>query len=381
MRFLGIMIVALLLMPTLAFGQSPPSLYWQAYDNIVDIQPDGSLHVQEQQRIVVERGPLNYMIRTFEIGADGRVTNVQVMEDGQLYQRGENSPGTYAADDDGVEANIRVNFRDPHARYHAIVIEYTLNNVLLAQDDRAVFDWQFFWGTADAPEIRHGSVELRFPTAIDPANLELNADGAPLRQTVSSNSVRWELTEPIQGQQVQIQSAFPREVLAPDAPLRTPAGVPSPGGALIVGIGGVMFCLFVLFFLLIVFVIIRASARARSARGYPPTPPIYSPGPFGMPPMSRRRRRHWWNFPPIITTPPPGPRDQHGPFDDGPDSGGGGSSWGGSGGGGSSWGGSRGGGSSWGSSGGGGSSWGGSGGGRSGGGRSGGGGSGGGSFG
>jgi hypothetical protein len=379
MRYILIMITALLLVPATVRGQSGPSLYWQRYDNIVQVQSNGSVVVQEQQQIVVERGPLNRMTRTLETGEYGRITSMRVVEDGQPYERGDGRPGTYAAGDDGREATIRVNFRDPNAPRHDIVIEYTVNSTLAERNNQALWDWNFFW-EGDAPPIQNGSVKLQFPGPVDAAELDLRTAGVPVRQSIGNNSVRWELTEPIQGQQMQLQAAFPRELLGPNVQWRGSAGalpppvqvgpdtIEVPGGGAAAVIGAAMLCFFALFFLLIVFVIVRASARSRRTRGYPPTPPVFNPGPFdpfGGPPTSRRRRRGFgWGgvFPPIFMPPQPRTRDRRGPLDDQSGSGGGGSPWGGSGGGGSPWGGSGGGGGSWGSSGGGGSSWGGGGG-------------------
>lgn len=401
-------LLALLALPATALAQSSPQVHWERYDNIVDIRADGSVQVQEQQELVVDRGPARGMTRTFETGNAGAVTNIQVFEDGQLLnRRGDTSirdAGTYAGGDDGNQATIRVNFRDPSAERHTITIQYVINRTLVAGSDRATFDWNFFWGDTNAPEIRSGSVRIRFPGPVGTTQLDAEASGVPVRQSSTSDSVYWELTQGIQGRDLGVSASFPRTLLAQTAQFRSsgttrpvvpnnpsnPATNPVPGAAVGLGIGGIVFCLFILFFLFIAFMIIRASARAMR-RGGSSGPTYDQGGPFGSPygPYGPRRRRRYggWGggfFPPIIITPPHQPH--HGPYDNNPSPldntpfdggmGGGSSSWGDSGGGSSSWGDSGGGSSSWGDMGGGGGGWGG--GGDSGGG--GGGGSGGGSF-
>ncbi len=399
MRYRWCVLLILLVFPITALAQTSPQLHWEQYDNTVEIQVDGSVQVQEQQVLVVDRGPARGMTRTFATGNAGRVSNIRAYEDGQLLQRRDGrDAGTYSGTDDGDQATIRVNFRDPNADRHTITIQYTIKQTLIAANDQAILSWRFFVQGSGMPEIRSGSVVLRFPDTVNTSRLNLKTSGVPVRQSSTSTSVRWELTQPIQGQELAVQAAFPRTLLGASAQFRqsqsqsAPAPnapsnqAPAPGGAVGSGISDVVFCLFILLFLLIVFTIIRASARARRMHGYPTVPPVYDQS-LGTPYNRRgwRRRRHgggWgggFGFPPVIITPPITPPQEYRspldntPFDSGSgggssswgDSGGGSSSWGDSGGGSSSWGDSGGGGSSWGDSGGGGSSWGDSGGGGS----------------
>ncbi|HEY0605871.1 MAG TPA: DUF2207 domain-containing protein [Herpetosiphonaceae bacterium] len=381
-------VLVLLALPATALAQSSPQLHWERYDNIVEIRADGSVQVREQQELVVDSGPARGMTRTFETGNSGAISNIQVFEDGQLLtRRGDTSirdAGTYAGGDDGSQATIRVNFRDPSADRHSITIQYVINRTLVAGSDRATFDWNFFWGDASAPEIRSGSVRISFPGSVGSTQLDADASGVSVRQSSTSNSVYWELTQPIQGRQLGVSVAFPRTLLAQNAQFRSagttrpavpntpsnPTTNPVPGAAVGLGIGGVMLCLFVAFFLFIAFMIIRAAARSQRRNFGGPMPGYDQGDPFGSPYGPRRRRRYggWGGgfFPPIIITPPHQPH--HGPYDNNPSPfdntpfdggmGGGSSSWGDSGGGSSSWGDSGGGSSSWGDSGGGSSSWG-----------------------
>ncbi len=386
--FLMLLLFSVLWLPRLALGQNDIRLHWERYDTVVDINADGTLRIQEQQVLVVDRGRLSRMTREFVTGDKGQVRNIRVVEDGMPYLPGSDTPGTYSGSDTGTEAQIQLRFRDPDAKQHTFTIEYTIAGALVASGDQATLDWSFFWSTPDAPQIRAGSVEMRFPQQVDAAQLRLDTSGVPVELTSSSNPVRWELTSPIQGAELDVQATFPRALLAPNASFRSAQGnpqpranrpaqpIPGPGqvpGAAPAGGGfDIVFCLIVLVFLFIAFSLIRASARARRRIGYPPVygpGPAYGPDPFSgpLPRGSRRRRRYrgmggWGGgfFPPIIITPPYQPRDQSGPFNapfDGP-SGGGSSGWGDSGGSSSSWGDSGGSSSSWGDTGGG-SSWGG----------------------
>jgi len=394
----------MLLFAVPAAAQNGPSLRWARYDNIVDIQSDGAIVVTEQQQIVVEQGPLRRMTRTFDLSG-ARVAGVEVLEDGTAYRRDTSEvPGTFSATSDGASVSIRLVFRNPNAAKHNLQLRYTLQDVLLAPNaTQAALDWRFFWGD-NAPPINAGSVQINLPTAVDAADLQFTVDGASGQQTTGANGVRWELTAPIQGQQVSTKTTFPQTVLAANVALREPGSVAAPNtapdggsgatvpqetvpddtvvgvpgdpslqpGAGVGGFASLFTCMIGMVVLFIVFGMIRASTRGRTVYSPtygPMTPPMIDPNPFGMGRRRRRGRRYGGMgggfFPPIFIPPPSQPRDtgsswDGSPFDSG--SGGGGSSWGDSGGGGSSWGNSSGGGSSWGSSSGGGSSWGGGGG-------------------
>lgn len=288
MRYRLFFVLMLLVLPATGLAQTTPRLRWEQYDNVAEIQRDGSVRVREQQVIVVDQGPLNGMTRTFPTGDNGRVSNIRVSEDGQAYRPGSNQRGTYEGGDTGEQARIRVNFRDPNAAQHSITLEYTLSRTLIESSNGATFDWNFFW-SGNAPQIRNGSVVVQFPDQVVSGSLRTNADGVSVRETTSSNSVRWELTQPIQGEQLRVQAAFPRTILGADAQFRTsgaPAGsgtnsgsgatnpVPNAGTPPVAtpgfAFGNAIFCFFMLFMAVIAFSIIRASARARQRGGYPP---------------------------------------------------------------------------------------------------------------
>lgn len=386
-RYSWLLALILILLPTAALAQQS-QLRWERYDNFVQIQRDGTVRVREEQVFVVGEGARNRITRTFATGEFGRVTNIRVTVDGVPYQRGSNQPGTFSGSDNGEQAEIRINYADPSADQHTILLEYILQNTLIQQGNQAALDWQFFWSGANVPPIESGSVEITFPGTVRAEELQLEARGVAVQQAAIPNGVRWELTGPIQGEQLGITAVFPRSILTADAQFRAgstntvprsnqpPATAPVPQPAPNVGVSfNPIFCVVMLFFLIIVFNIMRASAQRRNVRGYPPVqgyPPAYDT--FGGPHQRgwRRRRRYgggWggYGLPPVIITPPympPHQQDQGNPFDTSPDndagsSGGGFSPWGDSGGGSSSWGDSGGGFSSWGDSGGGSSSWGG----------------------
>lgn len=399
-RYIMLGVVALLLLPAIAAAQQN-QLYWERYDNFVQVQRDGSVRVREQQTLVVSDAARNRITRSFATGTAGRVTNIRVTVDGQQYRPGNAQPGTFSGNDTGEQAAITVYYADPSVDRHDITIEYTLQNTLIERGDQAVLNWNFFWSGANVPPINGGSVELTLPQPVAAQNLQLAADGVPVQQSATPNGVRWELTEPIRGQQLSVSAAFPRAALAADAQFRAGSGAinpapqtnsvprsqpntsapqPAPSFSF-----NPVFCTITLFVLFVAFSIMRSSARRRNVggyprqAGYPPSQP--GPDPFGPAygPHSRRRWRRrrgfggWgggYGVPPVIIPPliPPHDQPQQGlPYDtrpdnDGDQSGGGFNSWGDSGGGLGSWGDSGGGSGSWGDSGGGFSSWGGGGG-------------------
>lgn len=291
--------LVVLAVPATVLGQSQGQLRWEQYDNIVQIRPDGSVRVQEQQQLVVDENARNRITRTFVTGSYGRVSNIEVTVDGQRYRPGNGQPGTFTGSDNGEQAQIRINYADPAADQHLIVLAYTLNNSLISAGNQATFDWEFFW-SGNAPEIRNGSVQIRFPETVPPESLQLSATGVPVRQTSTSNTVRWELTQPIRGQQLDVVASFPRAILAANAQFRgatappaqgnprpvspgVPAPTPVPTPAL--GVPNLFFCLFVMFMLFIAFNIIRASASRRRSGGYY-TPTQYGPDPYGPDPYN-----------------------------------------------------------------------------------------------
>lgn len=99
MRYRLFFVLMLLVLPATGLAQTTPRLRWEQYDNVAEIQRDGSVRVREQQVIVVDQGPLNGMTRTFPTGDNGRVSNIRVSEDGQAYRPGSNQRGTYEGGD------------------------------------------------------------------------------------------------------------------------------------------------------------------------------------------------------------------------------------------------------------------------------------------
>lgn len=383
------LLLILMLLPTAVFAQST-TLRWERYDNRAEIQRDGSVRVRETYDLSVSEQARNRITRSFQTGSFAQVRDVTVAVDGKTYARGSGTPGTYVANDAGDQAEIRIVYLDPSLSRHTIQISYTLDRVLTTQGDQAAFRWNFFWSGANVPPIQQGSVEVVLPQSIDQAELDVTTDGPQVETQYTARGVRWDLSEPIQGEQLAIEAAFPRALLAANARFRSsgstttnnpaqnvPVTTTAPAAAPLIGLG---FCLIAMLVLLVVaFVVLRSLTRGR---GYMPPAAPYDPysqypqpgwGPFGG--MGRRRRRRsggWgggYGVPPIIIPPgDPFPPSADRRYDNDPwpdntpdDSGGGGgfSPWGGSSGGGGSWGDSGGGFSSWGSSGGGGGSWGG----------------------
>ncbi|CAA9234580.1 MAG: Beta-propeller domains of methanol dehydrogenase type [uncultured Chloroflexia bacterium] len=384
-----VLLLPMLLVPAIASAQDR-ALHWERYDYTVDVEPDGDLRFTERQVLVVDQGSFRTGSLGFRTGEFGRVRGVEVSENGEPYRRGADQPGTYTASDNGERFELNYVFRDPNARRHELTIVYTVAQALAASGDQAALDWDFFCSSEGCPRIDAGAVEVRMPAGTDGQSIEANVGGAPVRQTAAGATPRWELTEPVTAQALEMIAQFPRGVLLPNATFRGSGGAPAQNqpvpvqpGAPVGAQPGQVFdpisCMIVLFFVFFAFSVMR---RSMARRPYVPHQSGFPPfgggigGGFGFPPQPRGRRRRgyggWggggFGIPPIIPMPPIHPRprqDLGGPFDSTPgqnQGGGGGMSWGDSGGGGSSWNDSSGGGSSWTNAGGGGSSWGGGGG-------------------
>lgn len=362
------------------------ALHWQRYDVVVAVQSNGDLRMTETQILDIDSGTFRFGTETFKTGQYGRVSDIQVSEDGQNYEKGSNNePGTYSASDDGEQFNVRYNFRDATATSHTITIAYTVARALVLQGDQVQLQWNFFCSTSGCPKINDGSVTLQYPTNVPQSQRINSVSGVTVDTTQTDNTTRWDLQSPIQGKQLNLTTRFPRTVLLGNATFRVDTGSikdspgqqtsPSAPASKPTSTAGVLlslfFCLFViviLFFMVwLVMRILRGlfGGRSSGSGSYGPDWGMPSEDFSGRRRWGRRRRGRGWDsgwgtpgIPPIIFPPGDSGRDT-GPrsWDDSP--GGGGSSWGDSDGGGSSWGDSGGGGSSWGSSSsGGGSSWG-----------------------
>lgn len=391
-----------ILLPGFAAAQDR-AIRWDRFDIAVDVQPNGDLQFTETQRLLVDSGQFRFGTRTFKTGDNGRVRGVQVSENGRSYRPGSDQPGTFTASDNGQQFNLRYFFLDPNATTHDITVQYAVGRALVDNGGQAQLSWSFFCASG-CPRIDNGSVTIRLPEG-NTGQIKPQVTGAAVRQTQSGATTRWELTGPIQNNQLGVTIQFPRSLLGQNALFRSSGGAAAPNSSgntspvsPSVPVNGVaapsssfspIFCLIVLVVLFMAFSIIRSSARRR---GYQQQGPAMGPMPDPMVggPVYPRQRRRWWGrryndwdngwgspygpVPPVIITPPlQPPMDYGSPFNQAPpqdtapggggsfwdDSGGGGSSWNDAGGGGSFWNDAGGGGSSWGDAGGGGSSWGG----------------------
>lgn len=356
----GLVVLLLgLLAPGLALAQER-AIRWERYDITVDVRPNGDLRFTETQRLVVDQGEFRFGARSFDTGERGQVRDVSVSESGQEFRPGQDVPGAYSGADDGEQFRLTYYFLDPTARTHDITVSYTVARSLIPAGEQVRLEWPFYCA-AQCPRIDSGAVTIRVPGNAGPAAVDASAAGVEARQTAEGSTIRWELAQPIQNEQLLVTMAFPSALLSPGAELRSAnnrpveqppvQGRPIPETAPIPNIAPAapgfsgMFCVIVLFMLFFAFSVIRGSAGRRVYRN--PRPPLGGPlrrggfggplgrgglggplgggmfggGPFGMPGRRRFRGRGFggwgggWGLPPIIIPPPFPPHDHSGgPF-------------------------------------------------------------------
>ena len=223
------------------------AIEWTRYDVVIDLRPDGVLHVTERQEVAFQGGPFSFGFADIPLRNVDRIDQILVGEeasDGQIatyafvaadaYDR---TPETYTVRSDGNVAQVDWAFAPVSDATRTFVLAFDVHGALRSGtvDETAYAE---VWWTAidadvtDAGPILAATAALRLPAAPDPTLVLVSPVGYVPSTSGDWSVWTWERTPLPPGEGLTVRLRFPASVLpAPGAtPAATPASIGHPAG-------------------------------------------------------------------------------------------------------------------------------------------------------
>ena len=247
--------------------ESPASqaLHWDRYDVTIDINQDGTFRVSEDQDISFDRGFFSQGFAVIPLGRIEEISNVQLLEDGQPYQRATSggTPGTFTVRQFGGELDIRWYFDSvvgPETRN--FTISYDIAGGLRVYDSPSIN--QIWWRAIDedfTADIDSSTITINLPAEVPAPQLTAEifthaypAESVQINQ-VDGDTVVFQAANIKQGNAIEPRVTFPQITLASEPswqaaddarrareerlePLRALANVLFLGAGLMLAVGG-----------------------------------------------------------------------------------------------------------------------------------------------
>ena len=173
-----------------AVAQSSKSVEWARYDVTIDVRPNGTFHVTEEQTVDFRGGPFRTgfaVIPLTRIDSIGGV-RISVEEDGGLTPLTlvdeddyEAEPGTYTYEITSTEVRIDYAFPPVSDAERLIVIEYDVSGALRVYPNEDPPNQQIRWTAIDSSvtevaPVRESTVTVNLPTAVDLSQVVIGGD-------------------------------------------------------------------------------------------------------------------------------------------------------------------------------------------------------------
>lgn len=196
------------------------SLHWDRYDVTIDVNPDGSYQVTEDQDISFDQGYFSEGFAVIPLGRVEEIRNVQLAEDGQPYTRASTGGeiGTFTVSQFGGELEILWWFTPamgPETRN--FTISYHVTGNLRVYDDPPVN--QVWWRAIDedfSADIRSSTITINLPAVVAPADLTLgvhthgyDAENVQFEQ-VDGDTIVFQASNIDQGDAIEPRVEFPQ---------------------------------------------------------------------------------------------------------------------------------------------------------------------------
>ncbi|MBA2451895.1 MAG: DUF2207 domain-containing protein [Chloroflexia bacterium] len=154
------------LLPGSAAAQQQ-ELFWERYDTTIDLREDGSFTVTEDQLINFTSGSFSEGFAVIPLDRIEDISNIQVSEDGQQYERGSGSPGTFQITDYGDEIEILWWFDEASNETRQFTIQYDVTGGLRVYEETG--REQLWWRAIDtdfAADVRQSMVTMNLPAPV-----------------------------------------------------------------------------------------------------------------------------------------------------------------------------------------------------------------------
>lgn len=206
--------LALLLTPA---GASAKELHWERYDTTIDLHPDGSFTVTEDQLISFDDGVFSEGYAVIPLGRVEEITNVRVSEDGVPYVRGSGNPGEFSANRIGGELEIRWWFEPAVEELRRFTIQYDVYGGLRVYGDQEQLWWRVI-DTDFSAAIVDAAVTVNLPEPVPAGRLQADyfTEGVAVTSTalISPQQVRFEAGDIQPGHWLEVQVTFPKQTTA-----------------------------------------------------------------------------------------------------------------------------------------------------------------------
>lgn len=181
------LLLLLALIPAGAFAQGR-SLHWEQYDVTIDLHPDGTFTVTEDQLINFTSGSFSEGFAVIPMDRIERISNIRVFENGEEYRRGQWEPGTYDIIDYGHEVEITWRFRTASSEIRNFTLQYDVAGGLRVYEETG--REQLWWRVVDTEfvaDVRRATLTLNLPAPV--SEDVLAADVYTLRSGATSISM------------------------------------------------------------------------------------------------------------------------------------------------------------------------------------------------
>ncbi|HUG15382.1 MAG TPA: DUF2207 domain-containing protein [Thermomicrobiales bacterium] len=159
------LLAALALSPARDAAAQSQSLHWERYDVTIDLRPDGTYAVTEEQVISFTSGTFREGFAIIPLTRIEDISNIQVFEDGRPYERGYGEPGMFYASSFAGEVEILWWFTPASNETRQFTISYDVSGNLRVYGDRE----QIWWRAIDTDfvaDVRDATVTINLPRPV-----------------------------------------------------------------------------------------------------------------------------------------------------------------------------------------------------------------------
>ena len=183
LTFLGLAILAILLISNTRPALAQKTFYWESFDVDIRLLENGDLDITEHQTLVFENGTFSFGFATINLNRLDNISNLTVREGDTVYTESfSNSPYTYELGRSSDAVRIDWYFPPTDGR-HTYTFSYTVEGAVRVEDNGD----QIFWMAI--PEDVPGRIDSSTVSIHLPQGIAAGSNIAAVRGDESSNRV------------------------------------------------------------------------------------------------------------------------------------------------------------------------------------------------
>lgn len=222
---LGLMLLLTFTMPRLARAQADSNVEWERFDVTVDVQDDGSFHVEERQVVNFGTGAFQTAFAELPLGRAEDIRGVTVSEDrdGRVIEYREitsgvvrrSEPETFAVSRNASSLTVNWVYPLTFGETRTFIVDYDVDGALRAYPDSDPPNQQVWWtgvskDVTDVGPVREASISVELPRAV-PLDQVVLEDGAadPSDYTEDGETWTWTARDLTEGDDFDARIQFP----------------------------------------------------------------------------------------------------------------------------------------------------------------------------